>query len=286
MPTEADSPDRRYLVTGHFHNTLGYKTLRPLGCHDWLLIYTLSGRGRFHYSRGTFITDPHDVVLISPWVHHGYEVEESAGRWELLWAHFVPPAEWQPYLHWPAVVEGVMRLTLPEGPNRQRALDHLFETHRIKTTFNRLREPLALNALHGCLLWCQEQNPSVDQPLDNRVREALDILCRHLDEPLAGSDLADRVGLSSSRLRYLFQKQVGISPQQYQERQRISRAQQLLERSSFDIAEISRKVGFANPFYFTQRFKLATGQSPTQYRRRFGPTNGGGLGQLGGRPLE
>lgn len=285
MPTEADSPDRRYLVTGHFHSTLGYKEFRQLGCHDWLLIYTLGGRGRFRYSRGTFTTEAHDVVLIAPWICHGYEVDESAGQWELLWAHFVPPAEWLPFLRWPAVVEGLMKLSLPDGPNRQRAMDHLAEAHRIKTTFTRLREPMALNALYGCLLWCDEQNPSPDHPLDDRVREALEVMCRHLAEPLTASDLAERVGLSSSRLRYLFQKQVGISPQQYQERQRLARAQQLLERSSFNVAEISREVGFTNPFYFTQRFKLATGQSPTRYRRRFGPTNGGGLGQIGGRPL-
>ncbi|MCC6423525.1 MAG: AraC family transcriptional regulator [Phycisphaerales bacterium] len=286
MPTEAAFPDRRYLVTGHFHNTLGYKVLRTLGCHDWLLIYTLGGKGRFRYSRGTFTTEPHDLVLISPWVYHGYEVEESAGQWELLWAHFVPPTEWLPYLRWPEVVDGLMRLTLPEGPNRRRALDHLAEAHRIKTTFTRLREPLALNALFGCLLWCDEHNPSANHALDDRVREALEILCRNLAEPLSADELASRVGLSASRLRYLFQKQVGISPQQYHENQRIARAQQLLERSGFNIAEISRKVGFVNPFYFTQRFKHALGQSPTQYRRHFGSTNGGGLGQIGGRPLE
>lgn len=271
MPTEAASIDRRNLVTGHFNKGPGYKEFRPLGCHDWLLIYTISGQGRFSYSGGMMVVRADEVVLIAPGVQHGYEVDESVGRWELMWAHFVPPAEWQPILRWPAVADGLMRLSLPDGPNRHRVLDHLKEAHRIKTTYTRRREPLALHALHGCLLWCDEQNPEPEQRLDDRVRVALEVLCRHLAEPMTMSDLAGRVGLSPSRLRHLFHQQVGIGPQQFLERQRMARAQQLLDRSSFNVAEISREVGFSNPFYFTLRFKRATGLSPTQYRRRRKP---------------
>jgi AraC-like DNA-binding protein len=42
----------------------------------------------------------------------------------------------------------------------------------------------------------------------------------------------------------------------------------LLTLSRQTIAEIADELGFANPFYFTLRFKKQTGQSPRAFRLR------------------
>ena len=46
------------------------------------------------------------------------------------------------------------------------------------------------------------------------------------------------------------------------------RARQLLARTTLSIKEIAAQTGFASPFYFSLRFKAASGSSPRDYRRR------------------
>ena len=76
------------------------------------------------------------------------------------------------------------------------------------------------------------------------------------------------MNLSPSRLAHLFRSQTGQTPQQFVERERITRARQLLLLTSRTVAQIAGEVGYENPFYFTLRFKKHTGFSPTEWRRQ------------------
>ncbi len=49
---EAPHKDVRSLLTGHFHETSGYRAVRRHGVGDWLLIHTISGRGRVGHTGG------------------------------------------------------------------------------------------------------------------------------------------------------------------------------------------------------------------------------------------
>jgi len=89
---------------------------------------------------------------------------------------------------------------------------------------------------------------------------------------LIGTDLTAKLGiiaiksLGYSRLREI--TPLDMPPQQFIEQQRIRRATELLEHSGYSIAEISSRVGFDSPFYFSRRFKKATGQSPRAFRQQ------------------
>jgi AraC family transcriptional regulator of arabinose operon len=52
----------------------------------------------------------------------------------------------------------------------------------------------------------------------------------------------------------------------YVEARRIERATQLLRVTSLSVKQIAEQVGFESPFYFSLRFKKATGISPSAYR--------------------
>ena len=88
---------------------------RPHGTHDWLLMLTTGGRGRFGTRRGDLFAEPGDAVLIKPGMPHDYGLEDARRRWDIRWAHFVPRAEWLQLLEWPDQ-GGVMRLRLKGGP--------------------------------------------------------------------------------------------------------------------------------------------------------------------------
>lgn len=252
------------LLTGHFNETSGYRVLRPDGVGDWLLIHTIAGAGRFGHLGGDLISSPGDWVLIRPGTLHDYAVAPAAAAWELLWVHFQPRAHWLEWLDWPAVAPGLMLL----HPGQQKAAEHFHDAHRLLHGDLRHREAFAMHALEGLLLECSLSNPlAAMSHHDERVRRAMDYLERNLARKVLVSDVAAAVGLSTSRLAHLFTAETGQTVQRYLEARRMQRASELLSRTGFSVQQIAETVGFESQFYFSQRFKRWTKQSPLAFRR-------------------
>jgi AraC family transcriptional regulator of arabinose operon len=257
------------LVTGHTRDSRGDEVWDEHGHADWLLVYTLSGRGRFGHAYGEILCLAGDVVLIRPHTMHDYGAVPPPADWETVWAYFHPRPEWYPWLYWPQVAPGVMRLRLGDPGLSTKVVSRLLDMHHLATGALPLRDAFALNALEEALLWCDLENPDSEQShLDPRVRRAMDYLCRNLSNAITLEMLAETIGLSVSRLAHLFREHVGMTPQQFLEHHRLSRARQLLERTPHSIQAIAAAVGFDNPFYFSLRFKRQTGLCPRDYRRR------------------
>lgn len=271
MATKSETvhPVVHHVVTGHFHEGRGYENWRARGTDSWLLIYTLRGVGRFGQEPERQLTQMGDMILLRPGACHDYGTAPEPGAWELLWAHFHPRPHWHEWLAWPEAAPDLMLLPLGEPVLRRKIEGRLAEMHRLATGALRQREEFAMNALEEVLLWCSAQNPRSEQArLDPRITACLERLCQNLSAPLTLDSMARDVGLSVSRLAHLFRAQVGQTPQQFLEQQRLERAQQMLELSGRSISDIAAEVGYENPFYFTLRFKKWTGLSPRDYRRK------------------
>jgi AraC family transcriptional regulator of arabinose operon len=271
QPAETHHPHFAQLVTGHFHERAGYATFRVRGTDDYLLMCTLGGRGRIGYAGGELLVHAGDLALLKPGVRHDYGVEPELERWEFLWTHFHARPAWLGLLDWPEAAPGLGRLQLQDPVMRRRVVTRLRDMHAYATGALKERDAFAMNALEEVLLWCDAANPLGAQArVDERVRAAMAYACAHLTEKLALEDLARHASLSVSRLAHLFRAQVGLTPQQFIEQQRLERACQLLRFTPYAIKQVAQQVGFENPFYFTLRFKRHTGMSPRAYRQRGG----------------
>jgi AraC-like DNA-binding protein len=81
-------------------------------------------------------------------------------------------------------------------------------------------------------------------------------------------ELATRVGCSHSKLLLAFKQQTGAPPHAFLLACRIERAKELLAAGSDSVAAIARALGFASPQHFAGHFKLATGQTPREWRAK------------------
>ncbi len=263
-------PPAAPLIPGHFRGRTIRHTFRTHGTQDWLLIYTVAGSGLYRFEEGgEYQSRAGDVTLYRPGAFHDYRFAPQAGKWDLLWAHFLPKTDWLPWLQWPEIAPGLMCLNLHSTLLRQRLIVRMKDVIRLNYGAQPRSQPLALNALEEVLLWCDSLNPKqASAQLDPRITKAMDFLVTHLADSFSEERLARAVGLSASRLRHLFREQAGSSPRHFQEQQRLRRARDLLCSSRQTIGEIARELGFANPFYFTLRFKKATGESPRAFRQR------------------
>jgi AraC family transcriptional regulator of arabinose operon len=257
------------LFAGEFHRDRSYSTWRPRGTDDWLLIYTAEGAGYLTTASGEGPTQPGDVTLYAPGELHDYKTDPGAGRWHLLWAHFIPKPSWLPWLRWPVGSHGVKSLHLEKGEIRDSFVGAM---RRMIQVFRR-RRPNALdfagNALEEALLWAHVSASRGDwMRADPRARKAMDYLAANPQQPFRLETLARHCGLSVSRLAHLFKTETGTSPQQFFEQQRMWHAGQLLRLTGLGIAEVAAEVGYEDPFYFSNRFRRYAGKSPTQFRQK------------------
>lgn len=100
-----------------------------------------------------------------------------------------------------------------------------------------------------------------------KLRRAIAFMDANLSQAFDLARLAEAVDMSAFHFSRLFKKATGLSPSQYFIRQRIAKAQQLLQETDTTIIEVGMSVGYSSPSHFSQIFRRETGLSPTHYRR-------------------
>lgn len=78
---------------------------------------------------------------------------------------------------------------------------------------------------------------------------------------------ADQLHLSPNYFGDLIKKETGKSAQEYVQRKTMDVAKTLLLNSDDTISEISYKLGYQYPQYFSRAFKKQVGMTPNEYRR-------------------
>ncbi|MFI0844857.1 GlxA family transcriptional regulator [Mesorhizobium sp. IMUNJ 23232] len=100
------------------------------------------------------------------------------------------------------------------------------------------------------------------------VLSAIAIMEDAVEERLAMSDLAGRLGVSPDRLERSFGAELGISPNGYYRRLRLKRAADLLAHSTLPVRDVATACGFASMSSFARAFREEHGHQPSQARRR------------------
>lgn len=256
------------LVADHYRVSDDYVCYRPEGTKDWLIMYTLSGKGTvqteaegaLHCSTGT-------VTLIPPGTMQYYFTNEGE-VWEKIWAHYSPRPSWLDWLPSDSSNGAIDQVRIEDSRSRE-AVEKAFRrilAYRFDAAGD-FREELMLNALEEIILLLAGLRVE-RRTLDPRIKVVLDLLAREFSENFAIEDLARLVHLSPSRLSHLFKEQVGDSIIAILNGFRLKQAEKLLRYTPHPITEIAFSVGFNSPDFFTRQFVHYYGMSPLQYRKR------------------
>ena len=80
-------------------------------------------------------------------------------------------------------------------------------------------------------------------------------------------EISRKLDMTPEYLGTLFHMETGTTFSNYVKTYRISKAKELLVGTNLKLYEISEKVGYSDPKYFSKVFKEITGQLPTEYRK-------------------
>ncbi len=101
------------------------------------------------------------------------------------------------------------------------------------------------------------------------ISEVMDWARRRMAEPLEIGTLADYAAMSERTFLRRFRESVGMTPSAWLQRERISRAQELLEGSDSALDDVAGQCGYQSLETFRVAFKRVAGVSPAAYRRPF-----------------
>lgn len=105
-------------------------------------------------------------------------------------------------------------------------------------------------------------------PRHPSVRKAVDLIERHLHEPLSVKELAAAGRVSYGYLSKLFEAEMGCSVVGFIRRRRIERALHLLVHTTLPVKTVAAWVGIGDLQYFNKLIHGETGASPREVRRR------------------
>lgn len=123
----------------------------------------------------------------------------------------------------------------------------------------------AVQALEKYMKAVQRNNKVKNHQIINKIKE---YIRSHFDQGLTLEEIAESVYLSPYYISRIFKEEQGITVMDYLTKVRIEEAKKLLRNPRYNIDEISGKLGYSDPSYFSKVFRRYEGLSPSQFRQK------------------
>lgn len=238
---------------------------------SYIIHYVHSGCGVFSINEETYYLQAGQGFLIPPGKVVYYCADEFA-PWTYSWFGFRG-------LHAKSLLQRSHLSTehpiFQIGNNEETRALSSFETYHdelMEIRKERMRDVLGLSILYRLMAELIQHSPEASaqsKPSVSKeayVRQAIEFIENNYSQRISVMEIARSVGLDRTYLSGLFKDQFGSSLQNFLLEYRINRAAELLKNKELSISDISRSVGYNDPFLFSKMFKKVTGLSPRNSR--------------------
>ena len=130
-----------------------------------------------------------------------------------------------------------------------------------------LKEVLILLFQNGMDEVKNPSNPMQEHYENSLLNEILVFIHNNVYTAFTVEDLCQKFSISRSTLQSLFKTNIHITPKQYISNIKLGQAKLLIQEHKYTISEISDLLGFTSIHYFSRKFKLEFGMSPTDYSK-------------------
>ena len=235
------------------------------GRRDYQILYVANGKTHFWFDGREEIVSTGHMVLYKPEEiqKYVYYLEDNP---EVFWIHFTG--------------SDVKNILAYHGISLDEHVFYCGVLPDYKALFRKIIQELQLcrygyedyiASLFNDILLLVDRQQHEQKKATGNVQEQIERAAAYFNEnyntKISIDDYAESLHISTNGFIHNFKQYAGMSPAQYILSLRMVNAQSLLERTTYNIKEISEIVGYENPLYFSRVFKKEIGKSPAQYRK-------------------
>lgn len=241
-------------------------TWRPRGRRDFQLLYVAAGKAHFHFGDEEKIVSAGHMVLYRPKEPQKYEYYGN-DQTEVYWVHFTGGNVTNLLRSYGLTDDKKFFYCGSDLAYQQLFRAMINELQMCKDNYQEMLEMylrqifIRLQRLFNTAL--KIDNAHVAEEID----KATTFFNEHYNDPISIDEYARETHVSTSWFIRNFKACTGFTPMQYILSKRIYNAEVLLRDTDYNIAEISRIVGYDNPLYFSRVFRKTKKMSPSEYRK-------------------
>lgn len=114
-----------------------------------------------------------------------------------------------------------------------------------------------------------EEASEIGGKADTIAGRVMTYLMQNADRDFDSRELSSKLQLNYSYLSATYKRLTGQSIIEVHTKLRMNKAMDMMRSTSMNISEISERLGYKNPYYFSRVFKKVLGEAPSSYLRHF-----------------
>jgi AraC-like DNA-binding protein len=230
---------------------------------EFQLVYITRGGGIFTAGEKTYPIQPGSMMLILPGMKHSYKPLYETG-WREYWVGF-KGMYFNSLVRQGILSEDHILFQAGLSDNILSIFNRIFDEVRTQQPLFQLKACTGVMELIGEML-SRERRTEQPNYYQKIVEKAKYLMESNVYDAINLSFISDKIGISTSRFIEIFKTYTSMTPYQYYMHIKIHKAESLLEEN-IPVAEVARRMGFEDPFYFSRLFKHKTGISPSRWNR-------------------
>lgn len=113
------------------------------------------------------------------------------------------------------------------------------------------------------------ENLTSDADKTQKIQTAIEYIKKHYNENINMAVVSNEVSMNYTFFSETFKEITGKSFVDYLKSVRINMAKKLLRSTCVQVSRISTEVGFNDEKHFSKTFKIETGSTPSEYRKKY-----------------
>ncbi len=246
------------------HHFKGIMQMFPNHFHEYYVIgFIESGRRFLTCKNKEYIVGENGLIIFNPYDNHAcHQISEETLDWRSLnidqdimkdIVKQITRKEFLPEFRESVIIDSDMILLLKE-------LHDLISNQ--DTTFR--KEEILYLLIDQLIKEYAQAETTNNLVISDEIQKACDYMDENYAWTISLYDLSNLTNLNKYTLIRNFTKQKGVTPYQYLETIRISKAKRLLEQG-YDLSDIAIQTGFVDQSHFSKFFKKLIGLTPKQY---------------------
>ncbi|UMB59219.1 AraC family transcriptional regulator [Lutibacter sp. A80] len=251
---------------GYYPEASHHYRIREKGASQYIFIYCTKGRGEITLNREKTLISPNQFFIIPKNTPHEYKANDI-DPWSIYWFHFngvIAPQLYDRYI----TTNSNNYKNAPFSIEKIKLFEKIFSSFDRNYLENHLEYAnlLSLNFISSFIYHDFELTIKMSNN-DTLVDSIKKDLLNNLDKNFTLDEIASKFNYSKSYLHTKFKLDTGYPILVFFNLKKIQKACEYLNYTDLSIKEISFKLGFEDPLYFSRVFKNLMGKSPRTYKK-------------------